>query len=478
VVTPDLHRRGPNPRVISPSSPNVARGWTLPKTCALLGFEPWPWQIRVARMGLSRRARRWRYPIAVVVVPRQSGKTRLNLLLAVDRCLATPGAQVWYTAQSRMDAVLRWRELVRWLRSRPMIEGRSRFGVLDAGWDYRIRQAIGTEEIEFANGSQLRIFAPAEDSLHGSVTDFVVLDEARFFDARHGDGLMAAVLPTQATRDGQVWITSTAGGPESLFLARQVEAARAQLGGRDARVGIAEWGIGPELGAGSLLDAVWAHHPAAGMPGGPVLDALRVAAANMPEWQFAHEYGNRWRTAAEARVLPASVWAASETQRPLPPGRIVLAADIAPDRSESTIVAAIGGVLELVDHRPGAGWVAERLLELAEDHDPTAVVIDAAGPAGTVADQLRPIFDRLVVTSTRELQAACAGFFDAVLEGRVQHRPSVILDSAAALATRRTVGQAWVWSRIDGGPALVAASLAWWAGERIDPLELETPAIY
>jgi hypothetical protein len=484
----------------------VTRGWTLPRTAALLGLDPWPWQLRVARMGLSRRAGRWRYPIVVVVVPRQSGKTRLTMLVALDRCLTKAGAQVWYTAQSRADALLRWREVVRWLRSTQLVEGRSRFGVLDTGWDYRLRQAIGNEEIEFSNGAQLRIFAPAEDSLHGSVTDLVVLDEARFFDARHGDGLMGAVLPTQATRDGQVWIPSTAGDPGSLFLARQVEAARASLGSKDARVAIADWGISPDVCDGDLLEAVWANHPAAGLSGGPVLDALKVAGEQMPAWQFAHEYGNRWRTAAEARVIPASAWAACESVAVLPEGRLIFAADIAPDRSEATVVAAVATgpaaassagdppvagagpplelapigrpALEVVDHRPGAGWVAERLVELAAEWDAAAVVIDAAGPAGTVADQLRPIYDRLVVTSTRDLQAACAGFYDAALAGALTHRPSVVLDGAVGMATKRTVGQSWVWSRVDGGTPLVAASLAWWAAARLEPTDVEQPAIF
>ena len=41
---------------------------------------------------------------------------------------------------------------------------------------------------------------PGGGPLHGSVTDLVVLDEARFFDSLQGDALMAAALPTQATQ--------------------------------------------------------------------------------------------------------------------------------------------------------------------------------------------------------------------------------------------------------------------------------------
>jgi len=440
----------------------------------LFGHELYPWQAQVGAMGLARRGGRWRYPISVVVVPRQSGKTRLVFMVCVDRCLRQPGAQVWYTAQSRTDAVLRIHELVRLLRSSGMRECPTRIRTIGE-WDYRVLLGAGHEEIEFANGSQLRIFAPAEDSLHGSVTDLVVLDEARFFDAFRGDALMAAALPTQATRDGQVWITSTAGGPNSVFLQRQVEIARAAL---DGHVGLAQWGIGDDVAAGGLLDAVWAAHPAAGLPGGPRREALQVAADQMPAWQFAHEYGNRWRTEADVRVLPSSAWAACTYELRLPEGRPVLAADVPLDRSEATIVACVDGVVEVVDHVP-AVTVPNRLLELSAVWDPLAVVVDAAGPAGTVAERLRLVSDRLVVSSTRDLATACQAFYDAVLAGTVRVRPSLVLSAAASVAARRQVGQAWVWSRVDGGAPLVAASLALWQWQRVaEQSPVEIPVIY
>jgi hypothetical protein len=451
-----LSRSGPKPLTISPARAAID---ALETTCELFGHRLYPWQARVGRIGLSRRAGRWRYPVVVVCVPRQSGKTRLMLTICVDRCLRQAGAQVWYTAQSRNDAALRFRELVRLLRAGPLRECPYRVRK-DGDWDFRVRAGMGTEEVEFANGSQLRIFAPAEDSLHGSVTDLVVLDEARFFDSLRGDGLMAAALPTQATRDGQVWIASTAGGPDSTFLRRQVEIAK--TGGRSA---IAEWGIDQDVPPGGLLEAVWACHPAAGQPGGPRFEALEVACEQMPAWQFAHEYGNRWRSEADVRLLPAPLWAACQHEAPLPAGRPVFAADVPLDRSESTIVACVDGVVELVDSVAAAA-VAPRLLELAAAWDPLAVVVDAAGPAGTVAERLRPVFDRLVISSTRDLAAACGMFFDAVLDGSARVRPSSVLTLSAATARRRHVGQMWVWSRTDGGSPLVAASLAAWQWHR------------
>jgi hypothetical protein len=196
----------------------------------------------------------------------------------------------------------------------------------------------------------------------------------------------------------------------------------------------------------------------------------------MPAWQFAHEYGNRWRTAADVRVLPAGEWAATAWTDPLPPGRPAFAADIPPDRSESIICACVGGIVQVVDVL-AAPDVPRRLLELAASWDPIAVAIDAAGPAGTAAEQLRPVYDRLVISSTRDLQVACAGFYDAIMSRTAGHRPHLLLDTAAAGAVRRPIGQAWVWSRVDGGSALVAASLAYWAEQRT-PAEVEPSMIW
>lgn len=461
-----------------PRHHTAGRGTSAPfkATGALLGLDLHPWQARAGRVGLTRAGDRWRYPIVVVSVPRQSGKTRLDFVLCVDRCLRVANAQVWYTAQSRQDAVLRFRELVKMLRATTMKE--APFSSWQKRehpepWDYRVKSGIGAEEIEFWNGSQLRIFAPAEDSLHGSVTDLVVIDEARFFDAHQGDGLMAAVLPTQATRDGQVWITSTAGGPESVFLHRQMEMARAaQPAGHVAFV---EYGIDPDVASGDLLEAVWRAHPAAGLVGGPQWAALEVAVEQMPAWQFAHEYGNRWRTEADVRVLPSSAWAAVRHEDPLPPGRPVFATDIPLDRSESVIVACVDGVVEVVDTLPAAA-VAGRMVELVAEWDPLKVVIDAAGPAGSVAQRLSLVCpDRLVISSTRDLAGACLAFYDAVITGTARVRPSVVFNTAVTTATKRNVGQAWVWSRVDGGAPLVAASLAVWQWETVMGTPSTTP---
>jgi hypothetical protein len=66
------------------------------------------------------------------------------------------------------------------------------------------------------------------------------------------------------------------------------------------------------------------------------------------------------------------------------------------------------------------------------------------------------------------------------LDGTARVRPSIIMSAAVQTATRRPVGQAWVWSRVDGGAPLVAASLAVWQWVKVDGTVVvdEAPAIF
>ena len=84
-----------------------------------------------------------------------------------------------------------------------------------------------------------------------------------------------------------------------------------------------------------------------------------------------------------------------------------------------------------------------------------AVVVDAAGPSGTVAEQLRPVCDRLVVSTTRDLAVACGVFYDAVMDGTARVRPSLVMNQAAITARRRQS------ARCGCGPGPMAGR-RWW----------------
>jgi hypothetical protein len=216
------------------------------------------------------------------------------------------------------------------------------------------------------------------------------------------------------------------------------------------------------------------YHPAYGLTIGD--EAMRAALDMFGPDEFCRAYGNRW-VSTLARVIPLDAWRrAGEDPVEIPePGGVVLAFDVAVDRSDAAIVAAWRdetGIahVEVADHRPGAGWLADRLHELEERWRPAVIAYDAAGPALDVADVLTRAGHDLLGLKAKEYAAACAGLLEALCAEnptvRYRHHPA--LDSAASAAVRRTLGDAWAWGRRQSSgslAALTAATVAVWAAD-------------
>ena len=392
-----LTRSGPKPLACSPARASIGG---LERTVDLFGHGLYPWQARVGRIGLSRRAGRWRYPVVVVVVPRQSGKTRLVMSVCVDRCLRERGR-----AGVVHGAVPAWTPRcgsVSWF----VCCGRRRCGSARTGfgrtgpWDFRVRAAAGQR----GGRVRERVAAAHLRSRRGQ------------FAARVGDG---------PRRPGRGPLLRLVAGrrPDGGRVADAGDAGRAGVdhvhGGRPRfDVPASSGGDGP-CRARLTGDAcrVW-RSGASARTSPPVGCSTRCGRRIRLPVSRAVRGGRLWRwrrsrcrrgssltstgTGGAPRPMCVScrprLWAACATEDPLPPGRPVFAADVPLDRSESTIVACVDGVRRGGGHGRGGGSVAPRLMELSEMWDPVRVVVDAAGPAGTVAEQLRLVHDRLVVS--------------------------------------------------------------------------------
>ena len=426
-----------------------------------------PWQELVADVSLEVLPDgRFAYGLVVVTVPRQSGKTTLFAGVMEHRAIATRQARVWFCQQTGKDAV-------DWLINEhaPMLA--------PFADQVYIRRAQGTEHVKWLrSGGLVRPFPPVPDALHGKTSDLVVVDEAWAFDLIRGRALDQAIVPTQATRpNAQVWKLSTAGDAGSQWWLGTVEAGRAAVRA-DRREGIAyfEWACPDDVDPTD--PAAWPqYHPAYGIT---IHDsAMRAALELLGPDEFARAYGNRW-IATAARVIPASVWAArADPDTPLPAaGGVALAFDVAVDSSDAAIVAAWRdddgtAHVEVADHRPASGWVAARLVELAERWQPVALAFDAAGPALDVADQARRLGLEVDGLKARDYAAACAGILRELTDGSVRYRPHPALDDAVAGAGRRALGDAWAWGRRQTAVSLApltAATVAVWAFDHATPV--------
>lgn len=439
--------RSAQPLAATPRNPaHQTDGGLVAVVADALGTPLMPWQRLVADVAGERHPDgSYVYPIVVVSVPRQSGKTTLMRARLVTRCLTQPGVQVFYTAQTGKDARERWRDLTKQILASPL---RNRV---------QIKQAAGAERVVFGNGSELRVFAPVGTALHGYTPPEVHLDEAWAHDAVRGEELMGAIVPAQITlRDRQLWLVSTAGTAESGFFRRWYDAAVAQVPGVAGFV----WAA-PE-GADPYSPDTWAQfHPALGHT--ITADDLAAAGHAHSRAEFERAYCNRW-TRTSSAIIPADVWAGLRgTLSPPAAGAAVVAYDVAHDRGSADVVVAwkVGErvAVKVARAAPGYGWVADTVADLtAKLRAPAGA--DEHGPAASVA------VPGVRTLSAAEYASACGEFLSLVNAGGLVHDGDQRLTDAVASVTWRPMqADLWGWSRrTSAGPvsAVVAATVAVW----------------
>jgi hypothetical protein len=163
-------------------------------------------------------------------------------------------------------------------------------------------------------------------------------------------------------------------------------------------------------------------------------------------------------------MIPQKVWLACCSAKVAPAGGLTFAVDVALDRSKGSIVVCDNeGRIELIDNRDGVAWMQQRALELHRRWRGT-IVIDGYGPASSFIEPLKMLGVPVVVYRTSDVVAACALFYDAVLNKDVKVKADDRLTKSVAAATRRAVGQQWLFQRnvpeADITP-LFAACLSW-----------------
>jgi hypothetical protein len=184
-------------------------------------------------------------------------------------------------------------------------------------------------------------------------------------------------------------------------------------------------------------------------------EAVAAAAASMDEREYLRAFGNLWvPKAALDPVIDPAVWSQlfDRQSRALDP--VALAIDVSPDRASAAIAAAgetPEGLMhvEVADYRPSTSWVVQRVVEMRDRWAPCAIAIDAKGPAGSLVAPLEAAGVELTFIGAREMTAACGGFYDDAINGRLRHLDQAPLNAALAGARKRTIGDAWGWDRRD-----------------------------
>ena len=407
-----------------------------------------------------------------LVVPRQNGKTELLVRRALVGALL--GEEVVWTAHDLAtvrDAMGRILELC---DADPVL--RRRVGV--------VRRHTQMAQVAFHRGGRVVFRSRTRVALRGLAgVDTLVLDEA----FRVSEDAVASVAPTQATvRDARMLVVSSPGLEESVWL---WSLRRRAIAG-EAGVGWVEW-TGERVALDELgrvsqtppdLDdrEVWvAANPAFGS----LLDetALERGRSLMPARVFAREHLGVWdpplgTVAGGAPMLDATAWDAAVMSAPSDPDRLAFAFDVGRDGRAAIVAASgTGGFvhLEVVEERPGAAWLPDRIVELVARHDPDVVAwVDwgaASGLGQVVEAALRSAGHEVACKPVRPSgwARACQGLAVGVSEGFVRHAGQAVLTGPIVALGRRDVPSGWAADLAgcddDRVHVAVAAIAAWGA---------------
>ncbi|MEJ7891716.1 MAG: hypothetical protein WKF94_03660 [Solirubrobacteraceae bacterium] len=441
------------------------------------GIEPEPWEeTAVAAMLCEREDGAWACREYGLCVPRQSGKGVVleirelaGLFLFGERDLVH-SAHLFGTA---LEAFRRMRALI---EGTPELSRRVK----------SMRTANGDEGIELhgptgrrvSGGQRLKYRARTKGGAgRGLGGDFLALDEAMFLP----EIVMGALLPVVSARpNAQIAYVGSA-------VDRAVHAdghafssvRRRALAGGETQLGYVEHSAPGSLDAlDDVIDDVdaWAQgNP--GLGGRMTLDAVRAERATLSRRTFAVERlgigdwpGPVDDEEDEEAIIASAVWAALVDSTSTITGRVSFAIDVHPDRSSAAIAAAGTGPdglvhVEVVEHRPGCGWVAQRAADLQAAHDSTGFRYAEKSPTAALVRGLADAGVTLEPVGAQQHAEACGQLIDRVEQGLVRHTGTPELSAAIEGASIRPLGDAWLWSRrasrADVTP-LVAGTLAMW----------------
>jgi phage terminase large subunit-like protein len=452
-------------------------GQEATELCLAAGLSLDPWEQEVLASSLNEREDgKWAAFEVGVVCPRQNGKN--EILLARELAgLFLLGERLIIHAAHQFDTSLEaFRRLKEIVENTPDFSRR----VKKNG----IKNSHGEEGIELANGQRIRFRTRTKGGGRGFTGDCVIFDEAMEFpESAHG-----AILPTLSARsifgDPQVWYTGSAVDKwthdNGVVFARIRERGHA---GEDSSLAFFEWSADCDdpQEAESFLDSpeAWAEaNPALGIRISQ--EHIERERRSMDPRTFAVERLGigAWPSTdgVDAQVISSETWAALADTKSVLQDPVCLAFDVTPDRSAASIAAAgVNGEgighLEIVERKRGTGWVVERLQELIEKWEVSAVIADGSGPAASLFAALDQLDIEVTVVNAKEHAQACGTFFDACEDEALRHLDTPELAAAIKGAVKRPLGDAWAWSRknstIDISP-LVAVTLAHWGFGRID----------
>jgi hypothetical protein len=482
---------GPEQRPRLSHRPKCA--WSYADDAAFLaagyGLSPDPWQFHVLEGWLGRTAggSRWSALSCGLSISRQNGKNAIIEVRELFGMIAL-GEKFAHTAHEVKTARKAFLRIASFFENPDYPE----LGALCT----EIRRTNGQEAITLRNGGSVEFVARSKSSGRGFTVDVLVCDEAQEMSDEDLEAIMPATSASPL-RDPQWIFTGTPPGPKAV--GEVFGRVRGDgVSGSDPRLCWDEWSLAPSEESGGEVDlddrAVWyATNP--GLAAGRLqIDVVEGERHRFSDGGFARERLGMWETLIAKAVIDLRLWGGAAEEGGLldpashPAGAPVFAVDVAPARTRATI--AVGGRrpdglihVDPIDARPGAGWVAERLLELCERHNPAAVVLEGSGGAAALGPDIEAALNGnlerlrageepvegaqprwpLLRPGPAQMAQACGQFYDAAVERRLRHIGAPVMGTALAGATKRPLENGWAWNRKDTAVDLTPLVSCTWA---------------
>ena len=457
------------------------RGGLDRQVAALLGWPFFPWQSHASDVAgeYHPSSKIPVYRTVGISVGRQNGKTTL-VCSRIARQLIPPRQTVAYTAQDRGLARMKWQEHVELLMSTPFSQRVE-----------HIDRTNHREMLVMQNGSRYLPVTPSSRKAGRSLSiDLAIIDEAH---AHEDMGVVSAIQPAMAARaHAQIWILSNAGDFRSVLWRHYTDLGRMEVVNPASTMCWIEYAADSE--ADAFNHQAWADaNPSMGLPGGVLESALSDGALTMDRSTFFREHLNVWVDADALTGIDAVTWAACRNDDILPGSEVALGLDFTPERDRGCLVVA-GAVevspddvvcaIEVLEASSDLDRIVTRAAEVANRWD-GVITIDRGSPAASAIPALERLTQRADGQGNRvrlipltELVRACGDFHDAAVHAQISHRGDFRLTDAVVGATKRQVGDAWMWKRrgkADISP-LMAATLARWGV--VSAPEVLIPAVY
>lgn len=464
-----------SPAILREAPGDHADGEKAIKLARRAGVKPFPWQEHEIRAINARRPDgMWVHSDAVLICPRQNGKSLLVALIVIFRIFVL-GQNVLFTAQRWETAKELWEHTWKIVKSRKWL--------MKHHESHTCSQGRGT--IFVKNGGRVVFTTRSQDAGRGlTKVDLMIFDEAyNLTDAE----IAALAFLSQAAPDPQVfYMTSAVHRDFSQHQNGQVISSMRHQA-------INDWDAANPLyfseyaapeGWDPEDEATWrAANPSYGVISNAkkmrnIMRRMNTEAGRINFGVEALGWG-KWFDPVGGDdftpLLDLSVWEALEDAAPVVVGEHALAVNATPDAKLFSAVSASqtsrGVHLTLAPamefHRQE---VSALVCRAVDQNDPIAIVMNDAGPESTLVDLLLASGLEASLLSGAKVSEAFELFMQMVGEGRITHDGNARwLDALGVAVERSRGGRFRSFDPFVGDcSALIAASFAVWALARFE----------